>query len=355
MTEKPRPYSLLYKQSPWIHNSNNIWLASTITLNRNIEKFKFPGKLPADRRKQILSLLGQDLLGLSLLKSPKLIKAEDMQPIEKEFLSEHFLSDRSLQQTHIGEAFVIDESGEFLAILNLGDHLTLQWIDFREELEATWDRLVKIEKELSTTINFAFSPRFGFLTSDPTQCGTALTARIFLHTPGLIYLDRFDEIIKKYKEETIGQTSLQGNPADLVGDIVVFYNLYTLGLTEENILTSLRTLATKILVEEKSARLFLKQEKNLEIKDRISRAYGILLHSYQIEAIEALHAISLLKLGVDLEWITGITHAALNELLLESLRAHLLCHYEEQVNQEDIPRKRAEFIHKSLKNVQLAI
>lgn len=351
-------HPLLCNENPWNNNLNSIWLGSTITLNRNLEKFKFPAKLSTDKRKQIVSLLTRDLLASSQLKKPKLIRAEDMPPIEKEFLVEHFLSNQSFHQAYAGEAFVLDETGEFLAVLNLRDHLLLQWIDPREELENTWDRVVKIENELNKSVNFAFSPKFGFLTSDPTQCGTGLIVTIFLHLPALRYTHSLEEIIKKNKEDGVEQTGLQGNPHEVIGDIVAFHNSYTIGVNEENILTSLRTLATKLVVEEKGIRQHLKQVNEAElaeVKDKVSRAYAILLHSYQIEAIEALQALSLLKLGLDLDWLKGTTQAVLNQLLFSCRRAHLLCQYGQKISQEELPHKRAEFIHKSLHGLELLI
>ena len=349
---------LLCNQNPWNENQNLIWLGSTTTLYRNIEKFKFPGKLATDKRQQIVSLITQDLLNSPQLKQAQLVRAENMSLVEKEFLLEHFLTRQSFHQMNAGEAFVLDETGEFLAVLNLSDHLMLEWIDTQEELEAAWDRLVQIETHLSKSINFSFSPQFGFLTSDPTQCGTGLSVSIFLHLPVLIYTDRIQEIIKQNKDDGINPTGLQGNPNEIIGDILVLHNNYTLGVTEENILSSLRTFATKLVAEEKSARSAIKQDSESEvavIKDKISRAYAILMHSYQIEAIEALQAISLLKLGLDLNWIQGTQQSVLNELLFSCRRAHLLCHYGQQIQQEELAHKRAEFIHQQLKNVTLLI
>lgn len=346
---------LLSKQSPWNNNSNNIWLGSTVTLYRNLEKFNFPGKLSSDKHKQIISLLSKELLTNDQLKGPKLINAEDMPPNSKEFLVEHFLTSQSFQHAQGGEAFVLDESGEFLALINIGDHLTLHWVDSSEELEATWDRIVKIETHLNKNINFAFSPKFGFLTSDSSQCGTGLVAKVFLHLPALIASQSLDETIKKYKDEGIEYTGLQGNPNEFIGDIVAFQNAYTLGVTEESILTSLRSLITKVLTEEKSARTHLKNDSNSAMKDKVSRAYAVLLHSYQIEAIEALNAISLLKLGLELEWVGGINNISLNKLFLNSRRAHLLCQYGSKISHEELPHKRAEFIHQALKGTELRI
>lgn len=354
MSTKNHNRPLLNSQNPWTNNSNSIWLGSTLSLTRNLEKFNFPGKLTDDKRKQIVSLLGKELLSCEVLKHPKMIKAEEMPPLHKEFLVEHFLSTQSFHQAHVGEAFVLDHSGAFLATINLRDHLILQLIDCKEELESSWEQLYKIEIHLNKNVNFAFNSRFGFLTSDPTQCGTGFIVSVFLHLPALIHSNRLDEAVRKYKEDSIEMTSLQGDPEEMIGNIVVFRNNYTLGVTEETILSSLRTLTTKILVEEKSARAHMKHENDSDSKDRISRAFAILLHSYQIEAIEAFNAISLLKLGVDLDWVAQTSHAILNGLLFNSRRAHLLSQYG-TISQEELPHKRAEFIHQALKGITLQI
>jgi protein arginine kinase len=349
---------LLCNESPWNNNSNVIWLGSTLALNRNLDKFKFPGKLSTDKRKQVISLLKRDLLESDQLKEPKLIPAEEMSPIEKEFLVEHFISNQGFHQAFNGEAFVLDLTGEFLAVLNLRDHLILQWVDPREDLEKTWDRLVKIESRLNQSINFAFSPKFGFLTSDSTRSGTAFVVNVFLHLPALLYSNRLNEILEKIKDDGVEQTGLQGDPNEMIGDIIAFHNRYTIGVTEENILASLRTLATKLVAEEKSLRKHLTKETEAElsgIKDKVSRAYAILLHSYQIEAIEALQSISLLKLGLDLNWIKGTTQMVLNQLLFACRRAHLLCYYGQKIVQEEIPHKRAEYIHRALHGLELLI
>lgn len=354
MKEKRKLQPLLCKTIPWSNNGNVIWLGSTLSLERNIEKYKFPGKLPVDRRKQLLSIISKDILNSPYLKKPQLIKAEDVNPIEKEFLTEHFLSTQTFHHSHIGEAFILDETGEFLGVLNVKDHLQILYIDISGELEKTWDKLVKIETELGKNITFAFNSRFGFLTSDPMQCGTALVVSIFLQLSGLIHTNRFSEIISE-KDESIRIEGLQGASNEFIGDIITLRNNYTLGLTEENIISSLRSLSTKLMVQEKSVRSQIRKSDDIEMKDKVSRAFGTLMHSYKIDAIEALNDISLVKLGLDLGWITGGTPTELNSLFFSVRRANLDFLYEEEIPQEEFPHKRAEFIHKSLKNFALAI
>lgn len=349
---------LISTDSPWGNNPNSIALGSTVTISRNIERFNFPEKLSLDMRNQIVSLIAPGLTNTNRLKKAKLIRAEELSTVQKEFLVEHFLFDHALNQMGSGEAFILDDSGNFLAILNLQDHLLLHYLDINDEFETSWDKLVKIEMELNQSLNFSFSPKFGFLTSDYNQCGTALIVNIFLHLPGLLYTGRFEEVIKKYSDEGIEYAGLQGHPTDFIGDVISFRNLHTLGVKEESVLSLLRNLATKLLIEEKGARLHLSQEAEHELaatKDRVSRAYAILIHSYQIEEIEALGAISLLKLGLDLQWLQGTSHLNLNKLLFSIRRAHALCATEKKMTQEELLHKRSEFIHQALHGSELLI
>lgn len=349
---------LFCKETPWNHNTNNIWLGSSVSVSRNIEKFHFPGKLSGDKRQQVIGLLSRELLKSDNIKNPKLIPAKEVSAIQKEYLVEHFLSDRGFDQTEEGEAFLLDDTGEFLALINLQDHLLLHSLDLTQEIELAWQRLNRLEMDINRSLNFAFSEKFGFLTSDPLRCGTALVVHIFLHLPAMLYSGRLEESFDKIREEGIDYAGLQGSPTDLIGDVVSFRNLYTLGVNEENILSSLRTLATKLLVEETGLRLHFKQEGAKEsdiIKDKISRAYAILLHSYRIEEIESLEAISMLKLGLDLEWVKGVTHADLNKLIFASRRAHSLSRETKKTSLEELPHRRSEYIHNALKGIELLV
>lgn len=346
---------ILSLRRPWDDHANSVWLASTISMYRNIEKFKFPEKLEADRQKQIVAVVGNGLLESSHLKNPRLFSVEELTPLQKEFLMEHFFSLQSFHHAHSGEAFIVDDSGEFLTSLNIKDHIHFQLLDCTGELESAWNRLVSIETTLGKTASYAFSPKYGFLTSNFNQCGTALNVTVYLQVPAIVHFGIVDSVIDKLADDSLSVMGIQGNPTEIIGDILVVQNKYTLGLSEENIIANLRSFTTKMLLEENTIRSKILQEESADIKDKVSRAFGILIHSYQIEAIEALNALSLLKLGVELGWLTGITIKEVNSLFFNCRRAHLLLQSGTQLKQEEIPHKRAEFIHRSLKNVQQLI
>lgn len=356
MSKNNKPHSIFSQKKPWDNNENNIWLATTINLYRNLEKFKFPGKLDTDRQKQIVSVIAKELAACKLLSNPSILDSEGISPLQKEFLVEHFLSTQSFQHVHGGEAIAFDDTGEFLATINMNDHIRFELIDCRGELENAWNRLVDIETSIGKSVSYSFSHKYGFLTADPTVCGTALLVSVFLQLPGLVHSEKIDDALQRLADDSLSISGIQGNPTEIIGDVLVVQNNYTLGVTEENIISSLRSFTTKILVEENSIRSKIRHEESAEIKDRISRAFGILIHSYQIEAVEALNALSLVKLGVELGWVKGITTESLNRLFFNCRRAHLLFQFPpDSIKPEDVQHKRAEFIHSSFKDVHLTI
>lgn len=355
MTKKNKAHPSIYQEKPWANNQNNIWLASTINLFRNVDKFPFPAKLDKDKRSQIISLVSKIVLHSGHLKNPDLIRAEEIGPLEKEYLVEHFLTNWGFHQAHSGEAFILDDSGTFLTTININNHIQFEMIECNGELENAWNRMIKVETELGQAIDYAYSSKFGFLTANPNTCGTGFVLTIFLQPSALIHLGRLNEVLQKIKTEEVALTGLQGDPNQIIGDIHAFTNNYTLGLTEENIISTMRLFTTKLLVEENSARNTLREGNYPEVKDKVSRAFGVLSHSYQIETLEALDAISLLKLGADLGWLKGVTPSDLNHLFFDCRRAHLLSKFEEKMENEEIPHRRAEFIHQTLKKAKLTI
>lgn len=339
---------------PWFEHDQEIWIASSLILKRNIEKFAFPGKLDAEQRKQIVSLLTKGIADNTTLKSPTFLTSEEATPTQKEFLYEHFLSGQSFQQAHSGEAFAWDTDGQFVAYLNLQDHLQLQFIEISEKLEERWNQLVELETALSQSVGFAFHPKFGFLTANPMECGSAVKMATFLQVPALLQSNQLDETIAELGSQKIEFTGMQGDPDQRIGHVIRLSNRYTLGVAEEDIMSSLQRATTKLLLAEKSARSNLKAEPDPTTKDQVHRAFGLLTHSLQLEPVEALDALSLLKLGLDVGWVTGTDPTTLNKLFFQCRRGHLLyCIGQEDADMEGIEQKRAEFIKNHLKNISL--
>lgn len=355
MQKKSDTQTVYALTTPWTLESHNVWLASTLSLRRNLAKYKFPAKLDSAREEQVISLLFEALKKSPEFTSPRLYRANALNPTEKEYLSEHFLSLEPLQQAHGTEGFVVDESGKILAVINLGDHLELVILDTQQEIEKSWNRLIKIEETVGKHVDLAFNSQFGFLSHNPAKSGTGLEITLFLHIPAVIHSGELSELLEKEKEEEIEATGLQGSPTEMIGDLLMAKNRCSLGLTEEYILTSLRMWATRAVVAEVSLRKKIKENGHEPIKNKVTRALGLLTHSYQLDLVEALNSLSLVKLGIELGWVKAPTAFNFNEVFFGCRRAHFLHQLQQPTDVPELPRKRAEYLHQLASQLTLAI
>lgn len=344
------PESIL-KSIPWSDLADTIWPTTSFTLQRNIADYAFPSKLSRSSCSELLAKLQQAFSSLSDKVPSIYIPGEVLTAQEKEFLAEHFLSTEGYQNLSVGQAIVINPASHFLATINTQDHLTLQWIDCKGEWEKSWNELNNLETELGTKLHFSFSQKFGYLTANPKDSGTALTVSSYLHLPCLIQSKQLTQLLLMHKEPSVETVGMLGNMEELLGDFLILRNRYTLGLTEQTILRDLHITATKLILAERTLRQKYQQEAPAEIKDAVSRAYGLLLHSYQLQTKESLDAISKIKLGIDLGWIIGMKDHEINELFFRCRKAHL----EQLLGKKELAHARAEYLHTQLKQATLTL
>lgn len=335
-------------------NTTPIWMASRFFLKRNLSSHHFPLKMSPSDSENTLSILKHALMESPQLETPVFFKMEELKTWEREYVLEHFLTPSDSQKHNCHSGMIMDQSGNFLAVINGEDHLVLHAIDSHFDWQQTWKKFSEIEIALSQKHVFAYSHKFGYLTSDISYAGTGLTVQAFLHIPALIHLHQIDDVLSKELHEEVKVQNLT-NQDNFIGDIAIIQNRFTLGLTEDHILEGVHKSAYKLMNLEKELRLELSKKPQGLIVDKVSRAIGLLMHSYQIETKEALAALSFIKLGLDLKWISGISNQEINALFLEIRRAHLMVFSDKEIPKDQLPYKRAAFLQKVLKPITMTL
>lgn len=351
---EPNPFIDLKEKSFWEKSDTPIWIASSFFLQRNLSSEPFPMKMNATESEVTLTALKQTLMNVPQLEIPIYYEMSELKTWEKQYLLEHFLATCESNNPECKSGVIVDQTGNFLAMINGEDHLVLHSIDTQADWKLAWKKLSEIEIELAKSHTFAYSPKFGYLTSELANSGTALTVQAFLHLPCLIHLDQMDEVLLKELDDEVQVSGLSGQ-SDFIGDIVIIQNRFTIGLTEEHILEGVHKSATKLMNLEKMLRTALKEKPDALIVDKVSRAIGLLRHSYQIETKEALAALSFIKLGIDLEWISGLTDKEINVILFGVRRAHLALFSNSEISNDELPHKRAQYLQKALKPLNMKL
>lgn len=353
MSSNPELSSILLGSIPWNHENQAIWLGSSLTLRRNLNRYNFPSKMQKMEVDQVLQTLKKSLLEDSGIEHPHFFAMNSLSSTDRELMFEHFLFLRGLTEPPNGSGVVIDDKGSFLALINTANHLELRVLNISNQMEAAWNTIAQIENRISGKEGFAFSPKFGYLTSDPSQCGTGLTVNAYLHLPALIHTGQIDSALANAEEDEVQVTGMSSEEEDFIGDLVILQNNYSIGMSEESILHAIQIAATKLIGAEKTMRQHLKQEQNIEVKDLISKAYGLMLHAFQLETKDALDLLSLLKLGLSLGYVSGVTDQTLSDLFFKCRRGYFSHLFPNLTDPKEINQKRADFLQQELKGITL--
>ncbi|MBQ8498829.1 protein arginine kinase [Chlamydia sp.] len=305
---------------------------STLSLSRNLSVAKFVPCLSKENKRDILETIAKPFLNIEG-EEFYLLPLKDLPVWQRECLLEHYLFPYDLGSCLEGEALMVNRAGTLLIGINLCDHLIIHGIDFVWQPEVLLQKLIDLDIRLQKSLSFAFSTDFGFLTTDPLRCGTALTARAFVHVPALKHRNKLTELLTPHQRE-FTCSSLLPLSQESLGDILCLSNICSLGLSEEQILSSLRFVVTKILSSETEARALLLKEHSTEVKNRILRAIGMLTHSCCLDLQEALDATSWIRLGMSMQWIEDQEkHPLWDPMFWELRRGHLVLYNQDASNQ----------------------
>ncbi len=302
---------------------SDVVISSRIRLARNLREFLFPVKLPVKSRADVVNKIDKVVKEAKFSKPLFKFNMESMDILDRHFLLERHLASLEFINNPKGRALFLSKDETISIMVNEEDHLRLQVIKSGFDLPLVWSIINNIDECLAEHLDFAFSADIGFLTSCPTNTGTGMRASVMVHLPGLIMTKRINKVLNLITKLSFTARGLFGEGTQALGNFFQISNQVTLGLSEQEIIDSLRNIISQLREQELGARKYLLDKQGPAIEDKIWRSYGILKSARLIDSGETLQHLSLLRLGVDLGIIKGITRAMLDYLFIIIQPAHL--------------------------------
>jgi len=271
-------------------------------------------------------------------------------PVEGEFLHERHLISRELWKGE-GPRGVVFGSREAISIMvNEEDHLRIQVLQSGLQLEAAWKGANSVDGLLDADLEFAFSPRLGYLTACPTNVGTGMRASVMLHLPALAYSRHIQKVFQAVNKMGLAVRGLFGEGTEPLGDLYQISNQITLGVTEATIVENVQRVVPKIVQYERQIRDELLRHERRALEDRIWRALGTLRNARLISTQETLEHLSAVRLGVNLRLLPGVDLRTVNDLFILSQPAHLQKLEGKPLEPEERDGARAAFLRARLGN-----
>jgi protein arginine kinase len=348
---------------------SDIVISSRIRLARNLAGHKFLSRCSNPEKSEILSKLKDILMALDLGDKVFYISV-DKAPT----LNRHLLVERHLISHH--HAFgkgprgaVITQREFFTAMINEEDHLRLQVLKAGCQLSACLEQINHIDDMIEKKVDYAFSPRFGYLTACPTNLGTAIRVSVMLHLPALKITGQIEKFLRATKDMNLAVRGLFGEGTDAASDFYQLSNQVSLGVSEKDIVLQFENaIIPEIIDYEKAARSRLLTKDADLLNDKISRAMALLQSAHLISSQEALFLLSHLRLGINMrermdastpaidrlcrlssaDGKETLSIATINRLFMLTLPAHLQLNYGKPLDSTHRDALRAQIIRSAL-------
>ena len=172
---------------------SDVVISTRIRFARNIAGFKFD--LQNEQEIQKLEEKIKDNLyaigyGLKFFKLKDMDDITKMSLVEKNIISPEFI----LNKNEKGSILINDDEN-ICIMINEEDHLKLQVFSSGFDLENTLNLAIEIDQKLEEILGYATSKKYGYLTTYPNNCGTALKASVMLHMPAMLRAGNINNIL----------------------------------------------------------------------------------------------------------------------------------------------------------------
>ena len=268
-------------------------VSTRIRLARNFRGYPFPNRIGRAAAREIVNLISTELKRVDAF---ELRYLDAISPAQAELLKERYLISNDLIRHREISAVLLSrreggaktfekELSDILeenvsVMINEEDHIREQYFMRGFDLRRGYERLSGIDDIISETIPFAYDKQLGYLTACPTNLGTGLRASVMLFLPALSRSGRMNEIAQDLRSRGLTVRGAFGEGSKGDGDLFQVSNEFTLGVSEDDLLTLVEGEVEELVEEELVARSALREEGGAFLLDRILRSYGILTKYY---------------------------------------------------------------------------
>lgn len=323
-------------------NESDVVFSTRIRLARNIKGFSFVNRYTKNDALKIIEIIENIVpsLGYGL----KLLRLKDIDDITKLSLVEkHLISPEFAYNKSETGAIVINDEENICIMINEEDHIRLQVTSAGLELENLLNLAIEIDKKLEQLIPYAYNDKYGFLTSCPTNVGTGLRASVMVHLPALAKTRNIRKVLEVVNNFDMNIRGVYGEGSKSSGDIYQISNKQSLGISEQEAIRNLKIITDKVIEQERLARKILAKNQ-IELEDKVYRAYGILTNSRKLSSEEANILLSDVKLGTDMGIIKELNDLKVRKLEMYTKPANLQKYVGQTLDGYERDVKRAEIV-----------
>ncbi|MCP4721688.1 MAG: arginine kinase, partial [Desulfobacteraceae bacterium] len=235
-------------------------LSARVRVARNLKGFSFPCHITHQNRSQVESLVSEAVQSIPRDLKGCYLPFKGLPPSQIQDLLAKKLAfpkgDRFQDAAGINRNFpdsrgvFASKDKKFMIWVNEEDHLRIISMEHSSDISGVFNRLLLGLDHLSHRLEFAFDKKYGFLTSCPTNIGTAMRAGVHIR---LRKLEKNHKLLKslvnRYQLQIRGTG---GEKTSIDKGVFDISNKQRLGISETRIIKNLHTGVAAIIEAEKN-------------------------------------------------------------------------------------------------------
>ncbi|MFH1368277.1 MAG: ATP--guanido phosphotransferase [Elusimicrobiota bacterium] len=330
-------------------NFGDVVISSRVRIARNVKGKPFPWRASPQTLDSIWNSASGFLQKQEHFTSGITFFLPELDPIDRQLLVERHLISHNHMSSEIPRGVVFDGGERLSVMINEEDHLRIACILPGFDLKTAAVSVDTLDNRLAGEFGFAYSDKYGFLTTCPTNAGTGMRVSVLVHIPGLVITDEIEPILAELSKVGVTIRGFYGEGTKVIGDIFQISNACTLGRDENDVVRNIEYIVASIISYENEARKKLMSgPQKISTEDKIYRSAALLSGARKIDFREAMALISRVLLGINLGLEIRWKKEQLAELMTITQPAHLQELMGGELNAEERDLVRARIIRQRL-------
>ncbi|BBF45317.1 putative ATP:guanido phosphotransferase YacI [Lachnospiraceae bacterium KM106-2] len=334
-------------------DNQDIVLSSRIRLSRNLKKYPFSPKLTNEQAINLLEEVKESIKDYEGLNGKMLCcDLDKLSDVEKKGMIERHILSRNMLEKEQATGLIVSEDESLSILINEEDHLEIQSMAGGMNMKKAYQKANEMDDYGYDRLEFAYSEKFGYLTTCPTNVGTGLRASYLVFLPALQGALKINRLADEASKYGVSLRAVFGEGSNGVAHIFELTNQKTLGISENDVMNNLNNIVHQVMKQERKRREFLLSNNLDEIEDQVYRSYGILKYTTQINSSDAMTLLSQVKFGVDMKLLTLSEPFHFYELMMAILPYTIQCTNGKCVGSKIRDKLRAKFLNQAIPLIQ---
>jgi len=235
-------------------------VSTRIRVGRNVDNLPLGPAITREQRNQVEKDVSEALKAMTGNLSGTYYPLNGMsEEVSAELIADHFLfkaGDRFLEAAGLnrdwpeGRGIYHNDEKTFLVWVNEEDQLRIISMQMGGDIKEVFTRLATAIGEIEKKVPFSYNDHIGYLTSCPTNLGTAMRASVHIALPKLAEdMDAFKAITDKHHLQIRG---IHGEHSESEGGVYDISNRRRLGVTEVQCVQDMYDGVVALIAKEKS-------------------------------------------------------------------------------------------------------